>query len=121
MADEPAKPPTPKRPIKLEPWQRWILGAIGLVGMGAGGTATFTRDVEAGPAALLALGALFILIGIAGVLPTRSRSATTKPSSARPRRPLPKQSTTHHRMRAPTFWARSTAWHKRHRSSSPRL
>lgn len=39
--------------------------------LSAGGTATFTQDVEAGPVALIVSGSLFVLIGIAGVLPTR--------------------------------------------------
>lgn len=58
-------------PIKIARWARWLAGFVGMAGLAAGGTATFTRDVEAGPVALLAVGALFLIIALAGVLPTR--------------------------------------------------
>ena len=66
-----SKPPARRQALKLGPRSRWILGMVGALGLGAGATAVFTREVEAGPVALLALGALFFLIGILGVMPTR--------------------------------------------------
>ncbi|WP_433019936.1 hypothetical protein [Kribbella sp. CA-294648] len=64
--------PSPRRrAVKLDPLARWLTGLVGAVLLSAGGTATFTRDVEAGPVALIVSGSLFVLIGIAGVMPTR--------------------------------------------------
>lgn len=65
------KPENKRQAIKIDPLPRWVIGFAGVLGLGSGGAAVFTRDVEAGPVALLAIGALFFLIGIAGVLPTR--------------------------------------------------
>lgn len=57
--------------IKLDTTTRWGIGLMGGAGVVTGGIATFTRDNEAGPTAMLALGALLFLIGMAGYLPTR--------------------------------------------------
>lgn len=72
MADGPALDAKPqRRPIRIDAWARWVAGIIGVTGFVAGGTATFTRDVEAGPVALIAVGALFLIVSLAGFLPTR--------------------------------------------------
>jgi hypothetical protein len=57
--------------IKLDAWPRAGIAGMGLLGIAAGAVATFTRDVEAGPVAMLALGAFFFLMGMVGYLPTR--------------------------------------------------
>lgn len=44
----------------------------------AGATATFTREVEAGPVALIGAGALFCFIGLAGALPIRFKLGSTE-------------------------------------------
>jgi hypothetical protein len=46
---------------------------LGLGGLGAGGAAVFITRVEAGPVALLIVGLLLLLIGMAGRLPSRIR------------------------------------------------
>jgi tetratricopeptide (TPR) repeat protein len=61
----------PRQPIPVDPWARWVAGLVGIAGLVAGSVAIFTRDLEAGPVALIAVGALFLLVGFAGVLPTR--------------------------------------------------
>jgi hypothetical protein len=68
---EVAKPTTRRQAIKISRWARAAAGLLGLAGVGAGGTAVFVTDVEAGPVALIAAGVLFLLIGLSGVLPTR--------------------------------------------------
>jgi len=70
MTDEHASVVT-RRPVKLSKPQRWTIGVLGIGGMGGGSLAVFTRTVEAGPVAMMGLGALFFLIGFSGVLPTR--------------------------------------------------
>ena len=57
--------------IGVETWARWAAGVLGLIGLGAGGTAVFVTDLEAGPVALIVVGALLLFIGLAGVMPTR--------------------------------------------------
>src|SRR5262245_48697006 len=72
MADEAEKESAVrKQAIKLDPLPRFTVGLLGAAGLAGGSIATFTQDVEAGPGAMLAIGAIFFLIGIAGVLPTR--------------------------------------------------
>jgi hypothetical protein len=56
-------------PIRLP--QRWIAGVLGVACLGAGATATFTRDVEAGPVALVASGLLLAVVALAGYMPRR--------------------------------------------------
>jgi len=58
-------------PPVLVAWQRWVCAALGVVGVGAGGTAVFVTDVEAGPVALLLAGAVFLIIGVTGRAPSR--------------------------------------------------
>jgi hypothetical protein len=62
---------TRRSPIEVQTWARCLAGILGLAGLYAGIVATFTRDVEAGPVALIAMGSLFLIIALSGVLPTR--------------------------------------------------
>jgi hypothetical protein len=59
--------------LKINTWYRVASLLLGLAGLGSGGTAVFLTHVEAGPVALLAVGLLFLLIAMAGQLPTRIR------------------------------------------------
>ncbi|MCW2930222.1 MAG: hypothetical protein JWM19_1184 [Actinomycetia bacterium] len=45
--------------------------ALGFSGLGAGGVAVFVTHLEAGPIGLLAVGLVFMIIGLSGTLPTR--------------------------------------------------
>ena len=44
---------------------------FGIAGLGAGAVAVFVTHLEAGPVALLAVGLIFMIFGLAGTLPTR--------------------------------------------------
>lgn len=44
---------------------------MGVAGLGAGGVAVFVTKLEAGPVALLAVGFLFLVVGMSGRLPNR--------------------------------------------------
>jgi hypothetical protein len=68
---EVAKSATRRQAIKISRWARAAAGFLGLAGVGAGGTAVFVTDVEAGPVALIGVGAIFLLIALAGTMPTR--------------------------------------------------
>jgi hypothetical protein len=59
--------------IVLAGWARWLAGLLGLAGVGAGGAAVFLTQVEAGPAALIGAGVLFLFLAFGGVMPTRVR------------------------------------------------
>lgn len=61
------------RGYALSPTSRVVAGLVGAGGLGAGTFAVFTRDVEAGPVALLAIGAFFGLLSAVGVMPSRLR------------------------------------------------
>ena len=72
MANEDSSIPRAQRQgIRLNPRLRCGAAALGLVGVGAGGAAVFITHVEAGPAALIVAGVLFLLIAMSGVMPTR--------------------------------------------------
>jgi tetratricopeptide (TPR) repeat protein len=58
-------------PVRLSLWWRAVAVAIGFGGLAAGGVAVFVTSLEAGPVALLAVGFLFLIIGMSGRLPTR--------------------------------------------------
>jgi hypothetical protein len=45
--------------------------ALGAASLGAGAVAVFVTHLEAGPVALLAIGLIFMIVGLAGTLPTR--------------------------------------------------
>lgn len=53
-------------------WTRQFLaGLIGLAALIVGTLAVFETNLEAGPVALLAVGAIFLYVGLAGLMPTR--------------------------------------------------
>ncbi|HEX4094116.1 MAG TPA: hypothetical protein VHZ33_35830 [Trebonia sp.] len=60
-----------RHPVKVATWARWLAGVLGAAGAGAGGVAVFLTQAEAGPVALIAAGALFLLLALGGVMPTR--------------------------------------------------
>ena len=62
--------PTPI-PLTINCWWRTVVILLGLAALGAGGLAVFVTRLEAGPVALLAVGFLFLIIGISGRLPNR--------------------------------------------------
>jgi hypothetical protein len=66
-----ALPKPPSKPNKIAPWAQWVAGIVGVIGLAGGGIATFTESVEAGPVAMIAVGALFLIVGLSGALPTR--------------------------------------------------
>lgn len=59
------------RPLKINRWWRVLVVALGLAGLGSGGTAVFITQLEAGPVALLAVGLVLLLVGVGGRLPNR--------------------------------------------------
>ncbi|MFF2139650.1 hypothetical protein [Streptomyces sp. NPDC058193] len=67
--EEPAEEAGP--PLKTS--ERWIAGIVGFLMIGAGTAAVFLRKVEAGPTALITLGALLTVIAISGVSIKRAR------------------------------------------------
>ena len=56
---------------KLSRGWRAVAVALGVAGLGAGGVAVFVTKLEAGPVALLAVGFLFLVVGMSGRLPNR--------------------------------------------------
>lgn len=56
---------------KLGTASRLAAFALGITGLGAGTVAVFVTHLEAGPVALLAVGLIFMIVGLAGTLPTR--------------------------------------------------
>jgi hypothetical protein len=65
----------PKRAMaasgKLNMPSRITTFALGLTALGAGSVAVFTTHLEAGPVAMLAVGLIFMIVGLAGTLPIR--------------------------------------------------
>src|ERR1700730_17124592 len=57
--------------ITLKRFGRVTAFALGFSGLGAGGGAVFVTHLEAGPIGLLAVGLVFMIIGLSGTLPTR--------------------------------------------------
>ncbi|MFF4520240.1 hypothetical protein [Streptomyces bluensis] len=51
---------------KLAPTARWTLGLIGAAALGAGAVAVFITQVEAGPVALVTVGAVLLIIAVMG-------------------------------------------------------
>ena len=78
-----SEPARKRGPVKIDPWARWISGIIGAGGLGAGGVATFTRSVEAGPVGLIAVGTLFLFVALSGALPTRIKIGDNEAEWAR--------------------------------------
>lgn len=78
---QPADDPTPAEPSRKSPARRptkptvigtqWrvVSASLGFIGEAAGGWAVFKTNVEAGPVALMLLGAVFLLIAMSGRLP----------------------------------------------------
>ncbi|MFF0818378.1 hypothetical protein ACFYVR_25010 [Rhodococcus sp. NPDC003318] len=76
---KPSKEMTPEKegddePSPMSPWERWTAGAIGLAATGAGTTAVFVSDNQAGTAALFVVAVAFLLIGVQGTPLTRFAS-----------------------------------------------
>jgi hypothetical protein len=72
MADQDSDGPQLLRAaVSLTRPMRWAALVLGLAGLVAGGTAVFSTRLEAGPVALLAVGLILALMGLAGVMPTR--------------------------------------------------
>lgn len=57
----------------LSTWERTLAGVLGLLMVGAGTTAVFMRSVEAGPTALVTIGAVLFIIAISGVSIKRAK------------------------------------------------
>jgi hypothetical protein len=65
-------PEQPQREaVSVDGWWRALAAIAGTAGLGAGGYAVFGTKSEAGPVALLAVGSIFALIAMGGVLPRR--------------------------------------------------
>lgn len=68
-----------RRPVKsslsgqLSLWSRAAALTLGLAGVGSGAAATFLSEAEAGPVALIATGALCLVVGLSGALPSKFR------------------------------------------------
>lgn len=72
MPDDETREPTRSRPsFIIDPKWRSVAVGLGVLGLGAGGVATFTADVEGGPVAMLLIGLIFMLIAMRGQLPHR--------------------------------------------------
>ncbi|MGW8450479.1 hypothetical protein ACWGLO_03175 [Streptomyces niveus] len=69
LEEEPAGGPS----APLTRLERALAGGMGLLMIGGGTAAVFTRKVEAGPTALITLGALLVVIAISGVSIKRAR------------------------------------------------
>jgi hypothetical protein len=65
------RPQTLRAAVRLGKPSRWAAFVLGLAGVGAGALASFKAHLEAPPVALLAVGLILVLVGLAGVLPTR--------------------------------------------------
>jgi hypothetical protein len=62
----------PQRPgSTIDNRWRWVAAGLGAAVLGAGGAAVFITDLEAGPVALLLVGAVFGLVAMSGRLPSR--------------------------------------------------
>jgi hypothetical protein len=69
MTDDQAPAATPLRAIP--PWQRWLASAAGLGCLCAGAVAVFETANGVGSTGLLVVGALFLLLGLVGLVPDR--------------------------------------------------
>jgi hypothetical protein len=67
----PAMSPVSRDAFKLSTPSRLTAFTLGIAGLGAGGVAVFITHLEAGPAGLLAVGLIFMIIALSGRLPTR--------------------------------------------------
>lgn len=69
LEEEPADGPS----VPLTRLERTLAGGMGLLMIGGGTAAVFTRKVEAGPTALITVGALLVVIAISGVSIKRAK------------------------------------------------
>ncbi|MFQ6141755.1 hypothetical protein ACLMNJ_01590 [Streptomyces seoulensis] len=88
MSDSEASTPSdpyepPSKP--LTGWERWAAGFLGFLMVGVGGLAVFTREVEGGPTALIAIGALLLVMAVTGAPITRARFGDNEVTLARQR------------------------------------
>ena len=67
----PVVSPILRQAVLLTKWQRLSAALIGLCASGAGGSAVFLTDNQAGSTALLLFGGLALLIGVTGRVPDR--------------------------------------------------
>ncbi|MGI5455913.1 hypothetical protein ACQEWB_22580 [Streptomyces sp. CA-249302] len=65
--------PTDGPSVPLTRLERTLAGGMGLLMIGGGTAAVFTRKVEAGPTALITVGALLVVIAISGVSVKRAK------------------------------------------------
>ena len=80
MADESTdKPRLVRAAIGLGRPSRCTALVVGLAAMGAGGVAAFRAHLEAPPVALLTAGLILVLVGLAGVMPTRLKVGDNEP------------------------------------------
>lgn len=86
-ADESEAPDLPddERERELSRWERFFSGLVGMIMVGAGGTAVFFRDVEAGPAALIAIGAVLVVMATTGAPIRRAKFGDNEVTMARRR------------------------------------
>lgn len=72
MTDESrTRAPTQRGGIRLSKASRTVAFALGIAGLGAGGAAVYLTHLEAGPVGLMAVGLIFMIIALGGILPTR--------------------------------------------------
>lgn len=64
-------PSAARSAIRLSTSSRVTAFALGFAALGAGGVAVFRTHLEAGPVGLLAVGLIFLIIGLSGTLPNR--------------------------------------------------
>ncbi|RSM49273.1 hypothetical protein DMB66_45245 [Actinoplanes sp. ATCC 53533] len=63
MPEEETRAPVKPRPAFLiDPNWRGVATVLGVLGLGAGGVATFTTDVEGGPVTMLVIGLIFMFM-----------------------------------------------------------
>lgn len=80
MADDSTdKPRLVRAAIGLGRPSRCTALVVGLAAMGAGGVAAFRAHLEAPPVALLTAGLILVLVGLAGVMPTRLKVGDNEP------------------------------------------
>lgn len=63
--------PAARSAIRLSMPSRVTAFALGFAALGAGGVAVFVTHLEAGPVGLIAVGLIFMIIGLSGTLPNR--------------------------------------------------
>jgi hypothetical protein len=69
--DNEVSKPAVLRAVRLGKPSRITAFVLGFAGLAAGGVAVFVTHLEAGPVGLMAVGLIFMIIALGGVLPTR--------------------------------------------------